>query len=76
MKAKTIKELKTIREDEAEDTIWKAHYFLSIKDIEDIIESKIHDLENDLNKFEKDIDQKILSHKKAQIEVLKQILGD
>ncbi len=75
MKAKTIRELKDIRENEAEDTIWKAHYFLSIKDIEEIIEHRIHELESEISEVGRKFDEKILAHKKAQVEVLKQILG-
>ena len=75
MKARTIRELKSIREDEPEDTIWKAHYFLSIKDIEDIIEHKIHELEHEVNGLGKNTDERILMQKKAQIEILKNILG-
>ena len=74
MKARTIKELKEIRENEAEDTIWKAHYFLSIADIEEIINNKIHELELELDSLQKNPNQKLAEIKSAQMEVLKSLL--
>ena len=62
---KNLKELREKQDEEKQDTVWLARYLNAVDDIEEVIRNRIKEIEASSN-----------PEKEAQLNILKELLGE